>query len=879
MEILTIKNLNFTYPEADSPALQNINLSLQEGDFAVLCGKSGCGKSTLLRQLKPQIAPFGEKNGSIFFEGKPLEALSDRETASLIGFVSQSPENQIVTDKVWHELAFGAENLGLDSSAIRRRVAETASFFGIEDLFHRNTATLSGGQKQLLCLASAMVLRPKLLILDEPTAMLDPIAADNFLQNLYKLNRELGCTILLADHRLEELLPMANHTVVMEDGKILCMGSPREVGAFLKENQNDNFLAMPTAMRVWGALPNTSICPVSPTEGRNFLFSYQEKYSPKPISFPEYPKREEKCISAKEIWFRYEKDSPDILKNFNLDLYRGELLCLMGGNGGGKTTALRVLSGSLSAYRGDLNCSGKIARLPQTPQNLFLKKTVKEDLFDILKNKKLPQKAAEEKLKEVLSLCRLTHLLDRHPYDLSGGETQRAALAKLLLTDPDILLLDEPTKGMDASFKREFAVILKSLQKKKVGILMVSHDVEFCAHYADRVALIFDGNIVCDESPISFFSGNRFYTTVAAHIADGLVPNAITAEHIISAFGGEVEEEFSIPDEEHWKSPELSLKKESKKLPFWRKLGATLSGISAVLVMLYASKNENLTEMLSTDGITPMGIHQFLIYAIFLFCLILTAAFLFRKSSVRKKTIPKKEKVRLSKRTILSVFLILLAVPMTLFLGLKYFGQKQYNLTAIAVLLEISLPFFLVFEGKKPKARELVVIAVLCGLSVAGRAAFFMLPQFKPVMAMAILAGIAFGGETGFLVGALSMFLSNFLFSQGPWTPWQMFAMGFVGFLAGIIYHSGRLSRGKISLSVFGAVSAILIYGGIMNFSSALIWASEALNLKILLGYYITGFPMDIIHAIATAIFLYALSEPILEKLERVKVKYGMISV
>lgn len=881
MEIVTVKNLNFAYPEADTPVLRDVSLSVNEGDFTVLCGYSGCGKSTLLRQLKPQLTPHGDRTGSILFHGTPLECLSERETAADIGFVAQSPENQIVTDKVWHELAFGAESLGLDSSTIRRRVAETASFFGIGNWFYQSTAHLSGGQKQLLCLASAMVLRPKILILDEPTAQLDPIAAANFLQTLNKINQELGTTVLLADHRLEDVLPMASRAAVMEDGRLLFTGTPREAGEFLKCSDSGMFSAMPTAMRIWGALQTDAPCPVSPTEGRTFLATYKETHPPKPLARPGSSVRTGKaCVTAREVWFRYEKDAPDILKNFSLTATHGELICVLGGNGAGKTTALRVLSGSLKPYRGEVTVIGRVARLPQNPQTLFVKKTVREDLLDILRSRNFPKEQAEKRIGEVLSLCRLQNLTERHPYDLSGGEQQRAALAKVLLTDPEILLLDEPTKGMDARFKGEFAAILKSLQNAGVCIVMVSHDVEFCARYADRCLLFFDGNVVCDEPPHAFFAGNRFYTTAAAHIADGIMPGAVTAEDIAEAFGGDMSRiEFSVPRY----APSInsgetkSADKNPPRLSARRKVGACLSAAAALCTMLYAAKKENLSEMIGSDGVTSLGMQQLAVYWVFLLCLILTACFLGKKAAPKAERIVPKEKRRLPRRTVASVFLILLAVPLTLIVGVEYFGQQHYYLTALTVLLECSLPFFLVFEGKRPKARELVVVSVLCSLSVAGRAAFFMLPQFKPVLAMTILSGVAFGGETGFLVGAVSMLVSNMLFSQGPWTPWQMFAMGIIGFLAGILYRKGRLSRGRISLSLFGAVCAVLLYGGIMNFSSALIWASESLNRNILLSYYITGFPMDCVHAAATAIFLWFLSDPMLEKLDRIKVKYGLI--
>ena len=271
MESIRLESLSFTYPQRQTPALRDIGLTVRQGEFIVLCGPSGCGKTTLLRQLKPSMAPHGLKSGAILFEGAPLETLSPRDVASKIGFVQQSPENQIVTDKVWHELAFGLESLGLDTPAIRLRVAEMASFFGIQDWFHKSVTELSGGQKQLLSLASVMAMQPSLLILDEPTSQLDPIAASEFLGAISKINRELGVTVLLTEHRLEEALPLCSRAVVMDEGRILCSGAPRDVGHVLRESGHGMFLAMPAPMRIWSQVKNSLPCPVTVRDGREWL--------------------------------------------------------------------------------------------------------------------------------------------------------------------------------------------------------------------------------------------------------------------------------------------------------------------------------------------------------------------------------------------------------------------------------------------------------------------------------------------------------------------------------------------------------------------------------------------------------------------------------
>ncbi len=878
MEIIEVKDLTFYYPQTEKPAVDNLSLTVNAGDFFVLCGKSGCGKSTFLRQLKPQLAVHGIKSGEIFFNGNLLSDMSERNSAAEIGFVLQSPDNQIVTDKVWHELAFGLESLGYDTPTIRRRVAEMASFFGIQNWFYKNVSELSGGQKQLLNLASVMVMQPKLLILDEPTAQLDPIAASDFLATLKKINRELGTTVILTEHRLEEALSLANRAAVMENGKLMCSGSVSEIGAYLKKNEHEMFLAMPSAMQIWGAVQSEEECPVSVNEGREFISVYSASHKIKSLSKqPIIHSDKEAVINVADVWFKYDKNTPDVIKGVNLTAYAGELLCILGGNGTGKTTTLKLLSGLKIPYRGKIKTMGTIGFLPQNPQTLFVKKSAYEDLKDALTDIKLSKEIKEEKISQTIKLCRLNGLENRHPYDLSGGEQQRLALAKLLLRNPDILLLDEPTKGFDVQFKSEFATILQSLLKAGICIVTVSHDIEFCAQYADRCALFFDGAIVTEGIPSEFFSGNSFYTTSANRIARNIIPNAVTTEDVIKAIGGK-SFAFISDDVEYIREYSDSTSEENTKtFPLWRKIGALFSGICAFLIFLYAVKTEELSEMINKNGLTSIGIKQVCIYISLIVFLLLTALFIGQKSQSSITVQIQKNKRRLSKRTVTAIGLILFFIPLTLFVGVVYIDRKQYYLTAFAVLIECMLPFFMVFERKKPKARELTVIAVLCAVSIAGRAAFFMLPQFKPVLAMTIIAGVAFGGETGFLVGAVTMLVSNMLFSQGAWTPWQMFAMGIIGFLAGVLYRKGLLRRTRASLCTFGALSAVLIYGGIMNPASALIWGSESLNFKMLMSYYLTGFPMDIIHALATAVFLLFLAEPMLEKLDRIKTKYGLV--
>ena len=846
----------------------------------VLCGPSGCGKSTLLRQLKRALAPHGKRGGTILFEGKLLEELDQRTESQRIGFVQQSPENQVVTDKVWHELAFGLESLGYDTPTIRRRVAEMASFFGIQTWFYKNFTELSGGQKQLLNLASIMAVQPSVLILDEPTSQLDPIAASDFLSTLGKINRELGTTILLTEHRLEEAFPLATTVAVMDRGTLLCTGTPQEVGEQLRQSGHTMFLAMPTPMRIWAAVGDSAPCPVTVREGREWLTGFAGRKTIEPLG-PEQSKQPcgDVVLQGRELWFKYDKDLPDVVKGLSLSLRKGEFLALLGGNGTGKTTSLKLLSGLRKPYRGELEISSSVGMLPQNPQTLFVKKTVREDLYEILRGRKLFKERQDQRAAHVTALCRLEELLDRHPYDLSGGEQQRAALAKVLLLDPEILLLDEPTKGLDAEFKQVFAEILQVLLRRGVAVLMVSHDIEFCARYAHRCALFFDGGIVTEGAPRDFFSGNSFYTTAANRMARQLLPRVVTAEDVIAACGGELPPEPELPEDipPLPEPAETAAEAAPKKLPWWRKLGAVLSGGIALLLFLQFMNITDLTALVGMEGMTALASDQLALYAVFVAALFLFAACITRRSPRPDYLVQTpREKRNLSRRTLFAAALILLLIPLTLFIGVYYLDDKKYYFISLLILLECMLPFFLIFEGRRPKARELVIIAVLCTIAIAGRAALFMLPQFKPVMAMVIISGVAFGGETGFLVGAMTMLASNVLMGQGPWTPYQMFAMGIIGFLAGVLFRKGWLRRSRGALCAFGALAAILIYGGIMNPASALMWAPE-LNWKVLLTYYVTGFPFDCIQAAATWLFLWFAAEPMLEKLDRIKVKYGLV--
>ena len=554
MALFEIKDLNFSYPDAGVPAIQKINFSIEQGEFMVICGKSGCGKTTLLRHFKTVMTPYGKREGEILFEGQPLEEISVRKQSAEIGYVLQSPDNQIVTDKVWHELAFGVENLGYDQQTIRLRVAEMESFFGIQNWFSKNVEELSGGQKQLLNLASVMAMQPKVLVLDEPTSQLDPIAASEFLSTIRKINLDLGITVIIIEHRLEEVFPMADKVLVLEDGKQTFFDTPRMVGKELADH--DLFLAMPSPVQIYNKTGQEGVCPLTVCEGRNWLeehYKGQEEIKEE-VKYPEKKRKnlsqKEAVISVKEVWFRYEKEGKDIVRDLSLQVKKGELFCILGGNGTGKSTTLSLLSGIHRPYRGKIFLQGRDIRkipekelfhhflgvLPQNPQSLFVGNTVEEDLWEMVNNlSPLKRKEHKEKIEQVVEDTEIGHLLHMHPYDLSGGEQQRAALAKVLLLEPEILLLDEPTKGLDGFYKSKLAGIFKRLQEKGITILMVSHDIEFCASYADTCAMFFDGAVVTACDSREFFTGNSFYTTAANRMARHIFPDAVTVKDVIES--------------------------------------------------------------------------------------------------------------------------------------------------------------------------------------------------------------------------------------------------------------------------------------------------------------------------------------------------------
>lgn len=529
MEILSCENVAFKYNESTDYAISDCTFSVKKGEKIMLCGASGSGKSTLLRLLKRELSPRGELSGNITLMGKDRSELSDRESAEKIGFVMQSPDSQTVCDKVSAELAFGLESFGVKSGEIQSRVGEMAAFFGIEPLYDRDISTLSGGQKQLVALCSVMATDPDILLLDEPTAQLDPVAARELLGILDRLNKEMGVTIIIAEHDPEELFDSCDKILYLAKGKTEFFGTPALTAKYFVENALEGFL--PETAKAFARLCDD--LPLNVRQGRAKLEKLGVTDIPKQ-AVNDTERAEPYALQCKNLWQRYEKNSPDILKGCDLGIRKGECYGLLGSNGGGKSTLLRVICGLCKPYMGTVSLFGKkqkaykngslfrgmLAFLPQEPVTMFVKESVREDLL---------QSGDKVTVENVSQRMGIEHLLDRHPWDLSGGEIQKCAFAKILLADPKIIVLDECTKGMDSFAKKALGDILLDLKDEGRTILLVTHDLEFAAQYCDRCGLLFDGKIVAEDNAVEFFSHNRFYTTTAARLTRGFFSGAVTS--------------------------------------------------------------------------------------------------------------------------------------------------------------------------------------------------------------------------------------------------------------------------------------------------------------------------------------------------------------
>ena len=458
---LAYDDVTFRYPGSRGDVLSGVSMAVPAGAFALLVGGTGSGKSTLLSLAKPQIAPAGDRAGQVRVFGRPVDDL-DGAAACEVGYVFQDPDNQIVCDSVWHEMAFGLENLGTPQGEMRRRVAEASYFFGMGPWFHSDTDALTGGRKQLLALASTLVMQPRVLLLDEPTAQLDPIAARNFLHALFRVNRELGCTVVVATHEPELMADYATCAFELVDGAVRAV---ENLGRFKCE----------ATLAERGALCDAN----APA-----------------------------AVSARGAWFRYGRDDDWVLRGLDLEVRQGEVHALVGGNGCGKSTLLALIAGTRRAQRGEVRSAiSAKAMLPQDPKALFAEERVDEELMEWAH---IGGYGADE-VQAMMGELGLADRAGLHPYDLSGGQRQMLALGKLLLVHPRLLLLDEPTKGLDRTARERVAGMIEAARRDGVTVIVSTHDLAFVRRVADRVSLMFDGELACTETVGEFFRNNLFY--------------------------------------------------------------------------------------------------------------------------------------------------------------------------------------------------------------------------------------------------------------------------------------------------------------------------------------------------------------------------------
>ena len=526
MDAVYLKDLTFRHNTAEVPALAGVTLTIGAGELVMLMGSSGSGKTTLLRLLKPEIAPLGELSGEAVIFGEALKS-----TGAGVGYVPQCPEDGFVSDTVRGEITFAPENAGLPADEVRRLTAEAVSRFGLGDLLPRKPETLSGGEKQLVSLCSVMVMKPDILLLDEPFSRLDPVAAENFASLVLRVNREFGTTIIIAEHNSEQLFAECDRVLFLEKGRLIAELPPRDAAEMPALSE-----FMPTAARAFaGQRP----LPLTVREGRALLTRLPHAEE---VPLPEKTAFTEEVLTAEGLYFCFDRSGEDVLAGVGLVLHKGESLALIGANGSGKTTLLRTLSGTLRPYAGKLRVGGKpikkakqvIAMLPQEAADLFLQPTVMEDLRFALKAMGRPAENAEK----ILEKLGCSHLANMHPYDLSGGELQLCALGRVLLCEPDILLLDEPTKGLDRVSAKRVGQLLRGLCREGKAVLTVTHSLDLAAEFSDSCGIFCGGRIEGIMPTPQFFARAGLMSTEAGRIARGMIKNVYTAELLRAALGG-----------------------------------------------------------------------------------------------------------------------------------------------------------------------------------------------------------------------------------------------------------------------------------------------------------------------------------------------------
>jgi energy-coupling factor transporter ATP-binding protein EcfA2 len=592
--IIQIRDLTFAYAAGDEPVLSDINIDIDSGEFVIIMGSSGSGKTTLLKMLKRNMIPAGRYSGRVYIYGKEADKLTDRENAAGIGYVSQDPDNQIVTDKVWHELAFGLENLGMDNVTIRKKVAEMSEYFGITGWYDREVSKLSGGQKQILNLASVMVMQPGILLLDEPTANLDPLAAIRFLDVVKRINQELGVTVVMVEHNLEHIYADADRIIAIDKGRVAANSSPKKAAADIIAAGSFLIEGLPVASRLYSgynkkngnsvvSYNNVNIdsnnkdnhilsdeIPLTVKEGRRWYVNYKKVYgkditkdkdkinnfagksiindkvikkdvleednitgnkNKKRIGFIKKNNLENKSsrkntdnientvCQLKNVSYSYNKKLPYIIDGVDVSFKEGQITAILGGNGAGKSTMLKLIAGIIEPVRGKIISNKRIIMLPQDPKAVFTEVSVEEELAEVLMDKgngiynNMPMEDKREIVEQIIEEFGLNDIRKNNPYDISGGQQEKLAIAKVLLLKPEVLLLDEPTNGLDPYFKKTLGKLLKKINADGVTITIVSHDLEFVDSFCDDVIMLFDRKVAAQDSTHKFLRDNMFYTT------------------------------------------------------------------------------------------------------------------------------------------------------------------------------------------------------------------------------------------------------------------------------------------------------------------------------------------------------------------------------
>lgn len=511
MEVFKIHDLTYYYPRKEDPALKDINLNIEEGEFILLLGSSGSGKSTLGRVFN-KIVPN-------FYGGKIKGEL---EGTDEVGMVFQDPEKQLVMDKVERELAFGLENIGVPYSAMRKKVMEALSFLNIYDIKDKKTYELSGGQKQKVALGATISMGYKFLVLDEPTSQLDPVSAEEILHILKRLNEELGYTIILIEQRIDRCFHLADRILFMENASLVFDGN-REEFVFWSNEKNKNFLPSVSEYFVKKGYENT---PFTVKEGRKKLKKLFDKNNLPKKEIHINDNKKEDVIIAKNIDFIYE-NGKHALKKIDLTVHKGEVLGILGENGGGKSTLLKNISGLLKPTKGKLYVEGVVGYLSQNPNDYLFNDSVYEELKYTLDNKDIKDYEVIDKTLKDLDIYQYKY---KNPRDLSGGERQRVAIASILVMDPDILILDEPTRGLDKDLKEKLGHIILELKDKRKTVILVTHDVEFTSKFCDRACLIFDGSIAQIGSKYEVMSSGIYYSTQINKLFSGYVNNILTLD-------------------------------------------------------------------------------------------------------------------------------------------------------------------------------------------------------------------------------------------------------------------------------------------------------------------------------------------------------------